>query len=145
MRDFVLYIACWDFAISAIYLIVTELCGIINKKLKKRNCTMKKKKLSSFQKYFYLEMSVGENKNAMPCKREGAVYDICYKLARPIYISLVVNICAIIVELILRVNVLDDMTICAIVHSSVFGAFYLAMLIISIVTLRKAFKSCPKD
>lgn len=140
MEAFIIYFACWCIASLAIAVIFSELYSMVNQKLEKRNCRMKKKKISSYQKW-YVESRTGR-KYFLP---EISMYNICRRLNKTICISLVINICVLVIGMILLYTVMENASLFIIIHSSVFGAFYLAMIIISIVTLRKAFKSCPKE
>jgi len=140
--SYIYYLILW-LAIGAVLdLILSDVYGGINRILKRRHCPMKKKKLTNFQQFFILETFADEYKRTT---LSNEVYYFSFLLQIILYISLICNAIALVVGIILSNTIVVDMLLFEIVHSSVFGAFYLAMTIISIVTIRKAFKSCSKD
>jgi len=107
---------------------------------------MEKKKLSDWQNLFFSEAGFHELKRMWILDYDYAIYGIIYKLQIATYIVLITHIIGCVAGVILSFYVSNGVLfIYAVVEGSVFAAMLLADIVVSIVTLRKAFKSCSKE
>lgn len=126
--------------------ISVDIYGKLNKKLKLKKCKMEKKNILGWKSTFFYEAGLHESKNLWILDKENAVYKILYELQLFTHIVLIIHFIGCVIGCILYFNVSDSILfIYAVIEGSVFAAMLLADIVVSIVTLRKAFKSCPKE